>query len=575
MKIKVSLLSLSLLAAFAANASLLTPSQAVQRLSMEGRHYLRGGNSNPEYIGEIKAEDGKPAIYVYTYSGDKGFMLLSADDAVPCLLGYSENNAFSIEDMSPSTRSFLNLYAGEIQASRGCAPYKANSTRANEWAAIPPMMTTTWDQGNPYNSLCPRINGRKSVTGCVATAMAQVMKYWEYPLTGKGSISYSPESMEETLSMDFSETTFDWASMQDSYSNGYSSLAATAVATLMKACGYSVKMKYTSSESGAYSRDISTALVNYFGYDKDTSRKSRSDFTQDQWNSMVYDNLSRIGPVIYGGNSTGGAHCFVCDGYDGNGMFHINWGWGGVSDGYFLLNELTPSAIGTGGHYGGYNMSQDAIFNIMPPVGRLALTGISIDNAADDSGNVSGWGYTYRISDFSNILLSVELKIGGGHVSSPLYVTVYETDPETKKNGNIVLDRQFEQPINASDGTVSYSTYLNLSNCDVSKFYTVNVAYELKGQKTTIGSVRMAASSGVDDVLDDSDSLRVYRMGDNIMAVSGSEVVLQLYNAAGALVGSAEGIQPAIKVNALPGGVYIARAADRQGAVRTLRLLLK
>ena len=564
-------------AAATATAAPITPAEALGRLSGEGGERLRVSAKAPQLIETLTDGAGQPTIYVFTFSGERGFMLLAADDAVRPLLGYSETNSFGIREMPEQVKSWLDFYMVQVESARELPAYReVQSTRAGSWPAIAPLMKTQWDQTAPYNGLCPLSDGKRCVTGCVATAMAQVMKYWEYPATGKGSLTYKPKTLDQELSIDFSSTTFNWSAMQDTYGRSYSSTAAIAVANLMKACGYSVNMNYTPWESGAKSGDIANAMMKYFGYDSGVASKLRSSYSSiDAWEEMIYNELKNVGPVIYSGQSSEGGHCFVCDGYDGNGYFHINWGWGGLSDGYFLLSDLRPGEIGTGGYYGGFNLFQDVVTGIMPPVGRLTLEKISIDNAADDSGNVKEWGgYTYRIMDFSNILLSVKVKVSGGQVKSPLYVTVYETDPATKKNGNIAHETQFEDDMRAGEGSNTFSTYVHFHNYDPSKLYTINIAYDLKGQRTTIGSVRMAASSGVDDVIASSE-LALWQEGDFVKAVGENSVTLAIYDLQGVKVCETAGAEASVATNKLQKGVYVAVATDVRGTTRTLKLLLR
>lgn len=570
---------LSLLAVAAVGplgAAPLTPDQALGRLEDSPMRKVKGDSQAPRLLTTFNDGAGEAAIYLFTYTGDAGFMLLSADDATPALLGYSADNNFAgADDMSADMKWWIKIYSSQIENARGAAPYRETRTRAGEWPVIEPLLTTTWDQGSPYNNQCPRdASNRRCVTGCVATAMAQVMNYWEYPARGQGSIVYSPTTLDRDLSLDFSTITFDWENMKDSYKDSNTSAQITAVAALMKACGYSVKMRYTASESGAHTADVATALKTYFGYDKGVSVKERSLYKQDAWEQMVYDELKTVGPVIYSGQSSEGGHCFVCDGYDGKGFFHINWGWSGLSDGYFLLNELTPGSLGIGGHYGGFNISQQIISGVMPPVGRLSLIGdLSIDNKADDSGNTSGWGYTYRINDFSNILLSMRIRVSGGEVHSPLYVSVYETDPVTLQQGNAVYD--VAERLNAQEGVTDYSTVVRMQNYDVSKLYTLTVAYELKGERTFIGSLRFAAGSGVDDVADYGAALAILSDGKRLAAEGEGPISLRLYDLGGSLIGESSGETPSISLVGVPAGVYVARAVTSSGVTKVKKLLLK
>lgn len=209
------------------------------------------------------------------------------------------------------------------------------------------------------------------MTGCVATAMAQVMRYWKYPATGQGSHSYICEpngGQSFTESMDFSTITFDWDNMLPVYTSGnYNDTQADAVAQLMHACGVSVDMTYTPVESGAQSSWVGNALRNYFKYDSSLSYAVRGLFSNAEWEQFIYNELAASRPVQVNGRGSGGGHAFVCDGYQGDHYFHFNWGWGGSSDGYFMFSALNPGSLGIGGGSGGFNYDQSATYNIFPP----------------------------------------------------------------------------------------------------------------------------------------------------------------------------------------------------------------
>ncbi len=187
--------------------------------------------------------------------------------------------------------------------------------------------------------------------------MAQVMYYWKYPEKGTGTVTARVNDIQ-TAPIDLSTITFDWDNMTDTYDQSSTPAQKKAVAALMKACGYSVDMGYTVDESGAQTINLAKALVENFGYNENITFLQRNYFSGQDWNNLVYGELKAGRPVLYSGASITGSHQFVCDGYDGNGYFHINWGWGGMSDGYFLLEALNPGAQGTGGSAGGYNYAQ-------------------------------------------------------------------------------------------------------------------------------------------------------------------------------------------------------------------------
>lgn len=357
----------------------LTPEQALQRAKDDSPAFMarRAGKATPQLVHTSLSETGVPAIYIFNNAGGKGFMALSADDAAIPLLGYSDRWNFSADNMPPQLKWWLEEYGRQIDFARrnnlSSASFSRKISHSGERTAIEPMVKTMWDQIAPFNEQCPLSGSERTWTGCVATAMAQVMKYWDYPEKGTGSITYSIESIEKKVTLNFELKKFDWDNMLDAYIEGqYTQEEADAVAYLMKACGYSVKMQYSMDASGALGMNIGNALTKYFGYDGNLLYTLRQYYSSTEWDDMMYENLRNVGPVMYGGGSTlGGGHSFVCDGYDGEGLYHFNWGWSGMSDGYFALEALNPDALGTGGGGGGgYNFSQDAVFGIQPPTGQ-------------------------------------------------------------------------------------------------------------------------------------------------------------------------------------------------------------
>ena len=322
MSAKAIIPAIALLGAIASNAATLTPDEALARVMKESdamRAPARAVVAQPRLIHTTVGDDGEPAVYIFTTDSREGSIVVSADDVAVPLLGYCDTPADG--ELPTELRWWLGQYAAEIEAARsGDAPRyvepaapKATATRK----AIAPLVNTRWDQGAPYNNDCPSVsqsvigNG-KAPTGCVATAMAQVMKYFGWPAkgTGTGSATVSGGSQQ---SMNLN-VTFDWANMTDTYAEGsYTATQASAVALLMKACGYSVAMNYTTSASGAQSTAIPGALINNFGYDSGAALYRRDYYGRDEWEEMIYNNLANVGPVIYtGASNVGGGHAFVC-----------------------------------------------------------------------------------------------------------------------------------------------------------------------------------------------------------------------------------------------------------------------
>ena len=346
----------------------LSPSEALAR-ALNNTGATAGAHRAPVHktpLMTVGAQDS-PALYVFD-QGEQGYLIVSADDVAAPILGYSTTGTFDPENIPDNMRWWLSQYEAEIEAAanEGDMQYAASS-RA-ERAPIAPLVKTTWDQSTPYNTYCPKINGQLTVTGCVATAMAQAMSYHKWPETFDADFTYQWTSGGSTLSWKQAGVKLDWANMLDSYRGSYSTGQGNAVAMLMRACGYSVMMDYGVGASGAATIYTLPALVNDFGYDKGTYVAMREYYSLPDWENTIYDNLTNCGPVIYAGSNSEVGHCFVCDGYSRDGYFHFNWGWSGMSDGYFRLTALDPDSQGIGGSTAGYNVGQLVILGLQKPV---------------------------------------------------------------------------------------------------------------------------------------------------------------------------------------------------------------
>ncbi len=369
---KRTLLSIFALAglSFCGYAAPLTPGEALQRANNSGmRKSVSAKAQNLQLSHTFNTETGEAAVYVFNSSNDQGFLLLSADDLASPVLGYSDSGEFDYANMPEQMKWWIDQYARQIDYARANnLKVQQSEATGSDWKAIAPMLTTKWNQDAPYNNDCPiyPATGQRSVTGCVATAMAQLVNYWKQPEVGKGSVRYTPNGYTIPLTLNLDDQKFDWANMLNKYDQGkYNDAQAAAVAYLMKVCGYTVNMSYTSYASGAASSNVVNALITNFGYNRNISYEQRDYYTTDEWNKLVYDELAAGRPVLYAGQSDGGGHEFVCDGYN-DGFFHINWGWGGMSDGYFKLESLNPDAEGIGGGSGGFNYMQDVLKAVQP-----------------------------------------------------------------------------------------------------------------------------------------------------------------------------------------------------------------
>ncbi len=390
--------ALTLLAMFCfswAFAENITAEQALQlaQTFVSGQNNVPGGRHNsPGMTPQLTQEKQVSGLYVFNVANNGGFVIVSNDDRTAPILGFGESGHLDPDNMPSNMRAWLQGYADQIawlqkQEAQGLLVKQNGQRKAprrvgtHSTEAIDPLVTCQWNQRDPYNNQCPDYSeGKKAVTGCVATAMAQVMYYHKWPQDATTTIpAYTTGSYQINMP-ELPATTFDWANMIDVYEDPYTDDQATAVATLMLYCGQSVEMDYGPS-SGASSYSVADALRNYFDYNPTTTQcVVRSYYTAAQWADMLYHELKNDRPVVYGGASSGGGHEFVCDGYkyeNGQDYFHINWGWGGTSDEYYLLSTLNPYEQGIGGSStrDGFHYGQDAIIGIQ----RSTESGTTVD----------------------------------------------------------------------------------------------------------------------------------------------------------------------------------------------------
>lgn len=308
-----------------------------EKLAIAKRYLFRHAtNSRAKSLNKIQELKNLDGLTVLGYQ-QGGFVIVSNDDTNAPVVGYSEQEA-NLD--APELLWYLNA-ANQALLSR-----TASATASENKEPIEPLLKTRWGQDTPYNNLCPTERENANViypTGCVATAMAQVMYYHQYPEKGTGNITYSFQ--DRILSADFNNTYYQWRLMTPTYKKGqYSDESALAVATLMYQCGVSIKMQYNVGGSGAFSYNAATALRKNFGYHENLQIHYRDYYTAKEWINKVYNELKAGRPIIYTGvDENNGGHCFVVDGYDQNNFVHVNWGWDGVNDGYYDIALLNPS----------------------------------------------------------------------------------------------------------------------------------------------------------------------------------------------------------------------------------------
>ena len=400
--------------------------------------------------------------YVFNMGENQGFVVVSGNDRTSAILGYADEGSIVEGEMPEALQAWLDGYSAQMAwleprfdaDEHGDADGAARVRRVAR-TAVAPLIQMRWDQDEPYNLYCPvKTDGTRTVTGCVATAMAQAMYYYQYPTSETEAIpGYSTRNGLFTLDP-LPATTFDWANMQHTYASSTELTDANkAVAELMQYCGWALHMDYNTTSS-AYNVSVAEALKQFFGYSSDVRLLMRSSYSYLEWVDVLYNELQAGRPIVYGGQSAGGGHSFICDGYEGDDYFHFNWGWGGSSDGYFRLSLLTPWEQGIGGSstLDGFNYSQDVIVGIHPGDGsapRFTLSLEALQFTADDASATkvierasadddftgiplyaSLWRYTYGCEDWNYVVrLSDEAGTEKAELASgTLNNTVFNTD---------------------------------------------------------------------------------------------------------------------------------------------------
>ena len=371
------------------HAGIVTKDQAMQKGAqfMTSKRGVQKVLTPTTGINRRAGDTQKEPFYVFNIDGG-GFVIVSGDDRTVEILGYSENGTFDVNNIPDNMRGLLQEYAEGIQYldDHNIQVDKTSnrSVRRTGMTSIVPVMKQKWNQGKPYNNLCPEYQGKHSVTGCVATAMAQIMGHHRWPdYTTNPIPAYTTYTRKISVDGVGANTPISWSLIQDKYGYcyedgkqyAYTDDQATAIAELMLYCGTSVEMAYDVSGSGAYTGDVIDALVNYFDYEEETCRwLDRVDYSYSEWQDIIYKELQENRPVLYSGQSAGGGHAFVVDGYDSEDFFHINWGWGSASDGYYRLCILNPGEQGIGGSTSseGYGTSQGCGIGIKPNDGVVS-----------------------------------------------------------------------------------------------------------------------------------------------------------------------------------------------------------
>lgn len=582
------------------------------------------------------------AFYIFAPAEGKGFVIVAADDRVRPVLAYSFHNDAMRDTVGRDMAWWLDGWQQQVDDLRA-ADLKVEAN--GQWqrlmagdetprplTALAPMVTTQWDQDAPYNDSCPSRSGWggrvHAATGCVATAMAQVMKYWNYPERGTGTHTYYSASISGygqgfgTQTVDFGATVYDWDNMPNTLTSASSSIQKAAVATLMYHCGVACEMTYGSAYeggSGAFIHNIPliyyghtlNGMIRFFGYSSQAKGMNRDKYNDSTWTAMVRGELDGRRPIVYaGGDETSGGHCFVCDGYDNDDKYHFNWGWSGVGDGFYTLDHLAPGSGGTGGGTGTYDFSngQQILVGLQPHVGDDSLCVIrQFPYTEDFESAPTCWEGSVSNSDYSYSWIVVDSTGVDGNYSAGVFKTYYGNSndhmfsPAIVTAGTYKVSWQVRAMRNSkveyytlAVDTVSFSDTVNSTDWQqrevtfsVAEGDTVRLDF---GHASTRQSGGMLIDNVVIETVTDPEpmginraeclSVRVYpNPTSGMLTIEGLPEggSVELYDATGRLVltqSLGHAVTQSLDVSGLMSGIYLLRCITDEG-VKTQRVVKK
>ncbi len=461
------------LLALTASAAPVTPERAARVAEGFWRENPQCGEFKA--IADVSQRLGFATFYTFEVNGGEGFVLVAADDRARPVLAYGFS-AVPEQELRPNVRAWLSWYDAQLSVLKESSA-ESSAAVAEEWSHyqqattkraaakhVNQLLTTQWDQCPLYNAMCPYDEGygEYAVTGCSATATAQVMKYWNYPPVGNGSHSYTEDDYG-TLTANFGTTHYDWDNMPNRLTYSSSQTEIDAVALLMYHVGVSIEMDYSPEGSGAWTISFDgwtdacseVALKRYFDYKPTLQGLERYYYSDSLWVALLKNELDHARPVICTGNDTTGGHAFVCDGYDDQGCFHFNWGWSGAMDGYFRIDTLNLDWGGTGSNESiSFNLDQTALIGIEPNADALRLMPETFDHVAaagaeleatlrTNSGVSAGWQST---ADCDWVSVTPASGNGNGEVAQ-LTITVAPNPTEERRTAHITFSQGDETKV--------------------------------------------------------------------------------------------------------------------------------
>ncbi len=462
--------------------------------------------------------------YIFNVGADNGFVIVAGDDnATRLVLAYSDNGRFETGNIPDNVRGWLRFYEEGVHAA-AASSVSVSHTKGFAKAEVvkgPLLGNIGYNQDAPYNDLCPidPQTDKVSYTGCVATALATIARYYRYPERGRDSIYYVTGTRRIPLSMNFSKNVYDWENMLETYRGNLSNFTQaqrTAVATLMRDMGYAVQMDYTSNASGAFREPSVRGMVNYMGFDSIISHRDRTAYDNDkQWIAMLKANIDLSQPVYYTGQSTGGGHAFITDGYDAADYFHFDWGWGKSYNGYFSVHNLNPDGSGIGGSEGGYSDNQAVMCNLVPEGHTHSSDDYFIvSTSAIEPTNVSE-GETYSKKDSIRINLSGFYNYTMSRFEGTVALAAFKDDEFI----GVVSNEESLQIGRYTSGTKEMSLYAVLEDLEEGEYEIWAVQKSNREDAVwnkVFGSRRSLISDSYVPVLVEGENFRVLPVGANI-----------------------------------------------------------
>lgn len=499
-KIKLTLWAI-LLSGLTALGEPLSPEQslsnAIQQLPSRG---MRTKQWKSEAAKKFKlahtqksAADSSNLIYVFNSGSERGFIVTGADDRLPSVIGYSENGNFSLADAPESLLGMMESWAEQAEWMLAHPGAKAAKVIKPQQAVEPLLGEIQWNQSNPYNKMCPNVTqynayGDKldkkgpAATGCVATALSQIMYYHRWPEQGAGSVRYQSDNGDDVIniSVNYDGETFDWDNMLPSLTSKSPAAAISAVSKLMYYVGTSFQSIYGMG-TGASDISIAPAMKENWGYDKGIRYLLRDFYTEQEWNDMLQNELIAGRPVPYGGVTRKKAgHYFVLDGMNEEGYYHVNWGWGGTGNGYFRLELLLEEEPGTGSVNDAFSYQQNMVIGIQKPTGeptleQMCFTAELLTNF-DETISRQGSASLKAQGVWNNSATRCGAKLGFALFDSEGNVVkrqiVIDADTYRPAYGVSVLESGFEFPVDLAVGT-----------------YTIRPIYQLEREEYAIDHV--------------------------------------------------------------------------------------